>query len=167
MGEAWYVVVFIVRHRCSRHRSGSWGASQLAAAGSSSQTALAALSFVGEGCGHHIRSLLLFWRILPFVAIVPLSSVLDGGSLQRFMGVVISGRVVVVIMEFRVSFPSFHSHSRRWRSSWPLSKLSINARMANSSVTPSQEFFISSQCVRKVWEVLSSARRHCWRSPIL
>jgi hypothetical protein len=38
--------------------------------------------------------LLLFWRILPFVAIVPLSSVLDGGSLQRFAGVIISGRVV-------------------------------------------------------------------------
>jgi hypothetical protein len=29
-----------------------------------------------------------------FVAIVPLSSVLDGGSLQRFAGVIIGGRVV-------------------------------------------------------------------------
>jgi hypothetical protein len=55
---------------------------------------LAALSFVGEGCGHHVWSLLLFWRILPFVAIVPLSTVLDGGSLQRFTGVIIGGRVV-------------------------------------------------------------------------
>jgi hypothetical protein len=55
---------------------------------------LDALSFVGEGCGHHIRSLLLFWRILSFVAIVPLSSVLDGESLQRFVGVVIGGHVV-------------------------------------------------------------------------
>jgi hypothetical protein len=55
---------------------------------------LAALSFVGEGCGHHVRSLLLFWRILLFVAIVLLPSVLDGGSLQRFAGVVIGGRIV-------------------------------------------------------------------------
>jgi hypothetical protein len=55
---------------------------------------LAALSFIGEGCGHHIRGLLLFWQILPFVAAVPLSGVLDGGSLQRFTGVVVSGRVV-------------------------------------------------------------------------
>jgi hypothetical protein len=55
---------------------------------------LAALSFVGEGCGHHVRSLLLFWRILPFVAIVLLSSVLDGESLQRFTGVVIGDHVV-------------------------------------------------------------------------
>jgi hypothetical protein len=38
--------------------------------------------------------LLLFWRILPFVAIVPLSSILDGGSLQLFAGVIIGGRVV-------------------------------------------------------------------------
>jgi hypothetical protein len=38
--------------------------------------------------------LLLFWRILSFVAIVPLSSVLDGGSLQGFAGVVIGGPVV-------------------------------------------------------------------------
>jgi hypothetical protein len=55
---------------------------------------LAALSFVREGCGHHIWSLLFFWRIFPFIAIVPLSSVLDGGSLQRFAGVVIGGHVV-------------------------------------------------------------------------
>jgi hypothetical protein len=55
---------------------------------------LAALSLLGEDCGHHIQSLLLFWRILPFVATVPLSSVLDGGSLQRFAGVIIGGRVV-------------------------------------------------------------------------
>jgi hypothetical protein len=38
--------------------------------------------------------LLLFWQILSFVAIVPLSSVLDGGSLQRFTGIIIGGRVV-------------------------------------------------------------------------
>jgi hypothetical protein len=55
---------------------------------------LAALPLVGEGCGHHVQSLLLFWRILLFVAIVPLSSVLDGGSLQQFADVVIGGRVV-------------------------------------------------------------------------
>jgi hypothetical protein len=55
---------------------------------------LAALSFIGEGCGHHVRGLLLFWRILPFVAAVSLSSVLDGGSFQRFAGVVSGGRVV-------------------------------------------------------------------------
>jgi hypothetical protein len=59
-----------------------------------SSTALAALTLIGEGCGHHIRSLLLFWRILPFIAIVPLSSILDGGSLQGLAGVVVSGRVV-------------------------------------------------------------------------
>jgi hypothetical protein len=52
------------------------------------------LTLGGEGCGHHIRNLLLFWRILPFIAVVPLSSILDGGSLQRFAGVVIGGRVV-------------------------------------------------------------------------
>jgi hypothetical protein len=82
MGEAWHVAVLIVGHGGSRRRSGSWGAPWLAAAGTASPTALAALSFVGEGCGYHIRSLLLFWRVLLFVAIVPLSSVLDGGSLQ-------------------------------------------------------------------------------------
>jgi hypothetical protein len=59
-----------------------------------SPAALAALALVSEGCGHHIRSLLFFWRILPFVATVPLSSVLDGESLQRFVGVVVGGRVV-------------------------------------------------------------------------
>jgi hypothetical protein len=52
------------------------------------------LTLISEGCGHHIRSWLLFWRILPFVAVVPLSSVLDGGSLQRFAGVIVGGRVV-------------------------------------------------------------------------
>jgi hypothetical protein len=52
------------------------------------------LALVSEGCGHHIRSLLLFWRILPFVAAIPLFSFLDGGSHQRFAGVVIGGRVV-------------------------------------------------------------------------
>jgi hypothetical protein len=56
---------------------------------------LAALSFIGEGCGHHIRGSLLFWRILSFVTAVPLSGVLDGGSLQRLAGVVGGGRVVV------------------------------------------------------------------------
>jgi hypothetical protein len=38
--------------------------------------------------------LLLFWRILPFVAAVPLSGVLDGESLQRFAGIVGGGCVV-------------------------------------------------------------------------
>jgi hypothetical protein len=55
---------------------------------------LAALSFVGEGCGYHVRSLLFFWQIFPFVATVPLSSILDGRSLQRFTGVVGGSRVV-------------------------------------------------------------------------
>jgi hypothetical protein len=45
-----------------------------------SSAALAAWTFDGEGCCHHVRSLLLFWRILPFVVVVPLSSILDGGS---------------------------------------------------------------------------------------
>jgi hypothetical protein len=52
------------------------------------------LTLIGEGCGHHIRRLLLFWRILPFIAIVPLSSILDGRSLQGLAGIVIGGRVV-------------------------------------------------------------------------
>jgi hypothetical protein len=60
-----------------------------------SSAALAALILIGEGCGHHIRGLLLFWRILPFIAIVPLSSILDGRSLQGFASVVVGGRVVV------------------------------------------------------------------------
>jgi hypothetical protein len=55
---------------------------------------LAALSFVKEGCGHHVRGLLLFWRILSLVATVPLFGVLDGGSLQRFAGVIVGSRVV-------------------------------------------------------------------------
>jgi hypothetical protein len=55
---------------------------------------LAALAFVSKGCGYHVRNLRLFWRILPFVAAIPLSSVLDGGSLQRFVGVVIGSHVV-------------------------------------------------------------------------
>jgi hypothetical protein len=55
---------------------------------------LAALALISEGCGHHIWSLLLFWWILSFVAVIPLSSVLDGGSLQRFVSVIIGGRVV-------------------------------------------------------------------------
>jgi hypothetical protein len=55
---------------------------------------LVALSFVGEGCGHHVQGLLFFWRILLVVATVLLSGVLDGGSLQRFAGIVVGGRVV-------------------------------------------------------------------------
>jgi hypothetical protein len=55
---------------------------------------LAALTLIGEGCGHHICSLLLFWRILPFIAIVPLSSILDGGSLQGLVGIIVGGRLV-------------------------------------------------------------------------
>jgi hypothetical protein len=55
---------------------------------------LAALTLISKGCGHHIRSLLLFWRILPFIAIVPLSSILDGRSLQGLAGVGGGGRVV-------------------------------------------------------------------------
>jgi hypothetical protein len=33
-----------------------------------SPATLAALTLIEEGCGHHIRSLLLFWRILLFIA---------------------------------------------------------------------------------------------------
>jgi hypothetical protein len=94
MGEAQHVAVFIIGHRCGWRRSGSWGASRLAAAGTSSPAALAALSFIGEGCGYHIRGLLLFWWILSFVTAVLLSGVLDGRSLQRFAGVIIGGCVV-------------------------------------------------------------------------
>jgi hypothetical protein len=52
------------------------------------------LTLIGEGCGHHIQSLLLFWQILPFIAIVLLSSILDGESLQGLAGVVVGGHVV-------------------------------------------------------------------------
>jgi hypothetical protein len=52
------------------------------------------LTLIGKDCGHHIRSLLLFWRIFPFIAVVPLSSILDGGSLQRFAGIVVGSRVI-------------------------------------------------------------------------
>jgi hypothetical protein len=55
---------------------------------------MAALTLVSKGCGYHVRSLRLFWRILPFVAAISLSSVLDGESLQRFAGVVVGGRIV-------------------------------------------------------------------------
>jgi hypothetical protein len=80
MGKAWHVAVFIVGHGGRLHHSGSYGAPRLATAGTASPAALATLTFVGEGCCHHIRSLLLFYWILPFV-VVPLSSILDGGSL--------------------------------------------------------------------------------------
>jgi hypothetical protein len=60
------------------------------------------LTLIGEGCGYHIRSLLLFWQILPFIAIVPLSSILDGRSLQGFMGIVIGGRVVACNGDHRI-----------------------------------------------------------------
>jgi hypothetical protein len=63
---------------------------------------LAASTLISEGCGHHIESLLLFWQILPFIAIVPLSSILDGGSIQRFVGVVIGGRVVTCNGDHRI-----------------------------------------------------------------
>jgi hypothetical protein len=66
----------------------------LATASTASFVTLAALTLIGEGCGHHIRSLLLFWQILPFIVVVSLSSILDGGSLQRFAGIIIGGRVV-------------------------------------------------------------------------
>jgi hypothetical protein len=87
MGEAWHIAVLIVGHRGGRRRSGSHRAPRLATADTASFATLAALTLIGEGCGHHIRS-------LPFIAVVLLSSILDGGSLQRFMGVVIDGRVV-------------------------------------------------------------------------
>jgi hypothetical protein len=69
-------------------------APRLATASTASSAALAALTLIGEGCGNHIQNLLLFWRILPFIAIVPLSGILDSESLQGFAGVVIGGRVV-------------------------------------------------------------------------
>jgi hypothetical protein len=74
----------------------------LATASTASFAALAALTLIGEGCGHHIRNLLLFWRILPFIAIVPLSSILDGGSLQGFAGVVIGGCLVAYNGDHRI-----------------------------------------------------------------
>jgi hypothetical protein len=60
------------------------------------------LTLIGEGCGHHIQSWLLFWWILPFIAIVSLSSILDGRSLQRFAGIVIGGRVVAYNGDHRI-----------------------------------------------------------------
>jgi hypothetical protein len=94
MGETWHIAVFVVRHGGGWRRSGSCRTSRLATATAASPAALAALALVSKGCGHHFRSLLLFWRIPPFVAAIPLSSVLDGGSLQRFAGVVVGSRVV-------------------------------------------------------------------------
>jgi hypothetical protein len=94
MGKAWHITVLIVGHRGGQHRSGSCRAPWLATASTASLAALATLTLIGEGCGHHIWSLLLFWRILPFIAIVLLSSILGGGSLQGFVGIVIGGRVV-------------------------------------------------------------------------
>jgi hypothetical protein len=94
MGEAWHITVLIVGHRSGWRRSGSCRAPRLATAGTASLPALTALTLIGKRCGHHIRSLLLLCRILPFIVVVPLSSILDGGSLQRFAGVVIGGRVV-------------------------------------------------------------------------
>jgi hypothetical protein len=63
---------------------------------------LASLTLIGEGCGHYIQSLLLFWQILLFIAVVSLSSILDGGSLQRFASVVIGGRVVAFNGDHRI-----------------------------------------------------------------
>jgi hypothetical protein len=94
MGETWHIAVFVVRHGGGWRRSGSCRTPRLATASTVSPAALAALALVNEGCGHHIRSLLLFWWILSFVAAIPLSSVLDGGSLQRFAGVIVGGRVI-------------------------------------------------------------------------
>jgi hypothetical protein len=81
MGETWHIAVFIVRHEGGWRRSGSCRTPRLATASTASSAVLAALPLISEGCGYHVRSLLLFWRILPFIAAIPLSSVLDGGSL--------------------------------------------------------------------------------------
>jgi hypothetical protein len=94
MGEPWHIAVFIIGHEGGWRRSGSCRAPRLATASTASSATLAALNLIGEGCGHHIQSLLLFWRILPFIAIVPLSSILYGGSLQGLAGVVVGCRVV-------------------------------------------------------------------------
>jgi hypothetical protein len=94
MGKTWHIAVFVVGHRGGWRRSGSCRTPRLATATSASPATLAALALVSKGCGHHVGSLRLFWWILPFVAAIPLSSVLDGGSLQRFAGIVIGGRVV-------------------------------------------------------------------------
>jgi hypothetical protein len=61
----------------------SCGAPRLATTGTASPAVLAALTSVEEGFCHHVQGLLLFWQILPFVVavVVPLSSILDGGSL--------------------------------------------------------------------------------------
>jgi hypothetical protein len=81
MGKTWHIAIFVVRHGGGWHRSGSCGTPWLAIATTASPAALASLALVSKGCGHHVRSLQLFWWILPFVAAIPLSSVLDGGSL--------------------------------------------------------------------------------------
>jgi hypothetical protein len=81
MGEAQHIAVLIVGHERSRHRSGSCGAPRLTAVGNVSPSLLSTLALLGEGCCHHIRSVLFFGRTLPFVTI-PLSSILDGGCLQ-------------------------------------------------------------------------------------
>jgi hypothetical protein len=102
MGEAWHIAVFIVGHGGGWCQSGSSRAPQLTTASTASSATLAALTFIGKGCGHHIWSLLLFWRILSFIAIVSLSSILDGGSLQGFAGVIIGGHVVACNGDHRI-----------------------------------------------------------------
>jgi hypothetical protein len=92
MGETWHIAVFVVGHGGGWRRSGSCRAPRLATARTASPAALAALTLGSEGCGHHIRGLLLFWWILSFIVVVPFPSILDGGSLQRFTGVIVDGR---------------------------------------------------------------------------
>jgi hypothetical protein len=94
IGKTRHIAVFIVRHRGGWRHSGSCRTSRLATACAASFVTLPTLALVSEGCGHHIQSLLLFRRILPFIAAIPLASVLDGGSLQRFAGVVVGGHIV-------------------------------------------------------------------------
>jgi hypothetical protein len=94
MGKTWHIAVFVVRHRGGWRRSGSGRTPRLTTTTSASSATLAALALVSKGCGHHVRSLGFFWRILTLVAAIPLSSVLDGGSLQRFASVIGGGHVV-------------------------------------------------------------------------
>jgi hypothetical protein len=77
MGKAWHVVVLIVGHGTSRCHRGSCGALWLTAAGTAPPAALSTLTFLREGCCHHIRSVLFFEWTLPFVVVIPPSSILD------------------------------------------------------------------------------------------
>jgi hypothetical protein len=81
VGKAWHVAVLIIGYGGSRCGGRSCGTPLLATAATSTAV-LSALTFFGKGCCHHVRCVLFLRWALPFVVVVPLSSILDGGCLQ-------------------------------------------------------------------------------------